>query len=52
MAPTIGELIASTDRCDPAAADALFEALYAELHRMARHQLAAHGWEGRPDRRG
>jgi RNA polymerase sigma factor (TIGR02999 family) len=43
MEPTIGELIASIDRGDPAAADALFAALYRELHRMAKQQLAARG---------
>ena len=43
MERTIGELIASIDRGDPAAADALFAALYRELHRMARQQLAARG---------
>jgi RNA polymerase sigma factor (TIGR02999 family) len=38
--PTLSSLIVSADRGDPAAADALFSALYAELHRMAQRQLA------------
>ena len=40
MDPTIADLIASTDRGDPAAAEALFAALYRELHQLARRQLA------------
>ena len=43
MAPTISALIASTDAGDRSAADALFSALYAELHELARRQLAASG---------
>jgi RNA polymerase sigma factor (TIGR02999 family) len=38
--PPISSLIASAERGDRAAADALFAALYSELHRMARHQLS------------
>ena len=42
--PTISSLIASAEGGDRAAADGLFAALYSELHRLARHQLAgAHG---------
>jgi RNA polymerase sigma factor (TIGR02999 family) len=40
VAPTISGLIASADSGDHAAADALFAALYAELHALARRQLA------------
>lgn len=43
MAPTISDLIASTDAGDRSAADALFSALYAELHELARRQLAGSG---------
>src|SRR5262249_24040708 len=42
--PTITSLIASTDAGDRSAADALFSALYAELHDLARRQLASSGW--------
>ena len=38
--PTISSLIASAEGGDPLAADALFAALYSELHRLARRQLA------------
>jgi len=38
--PTLSSLLVSADTGDPAAADALFSALYAELHRMAQRQLA------------
>jgi RNA polymerase sigma factor (TIGR02999 family) len=37
---TISALIASTDAGDRSAADALFSALYAELHELARRKLA------------
>jgi RNA polymerase sigma factor (TIGR02999 family) len=37
---SISSLIRSAESGDPAAADALFTALYAELHRMAERQLA------------
>lgn len=43
MAPTIATLIASTESGDRSAADALFAALYAELHGLARRQLAGAG---------
>ena len=35
--------IASSDQGDPVAADALFSALYRELHRLARRELARRG---------
>lgn len=38
--PTISSLMASAQGGDPAAAEALFSALYAELHRLARRELA------------
>jgi RNA polymerase sigma factor (TIGR02999 family) len=41
--PTISSLIASAERGDPAAAEALFSALYAELHRLAQRELARRG---------
>ena len=40
MEATVSSLIASAERGDPSATDALFTALYSELHRMARRQLA------------
>ncbi len=40
---SITSLLASADRGDRAAADALFTALYAELHRMARRELTKRG---------
>ena len=40
---TIASLISSTDRGDRVAADALFAALYSELHRLAKQQLARRG---------
>lgn len=39
----ISTLVASADQGDQAAADALFAALYDELHRMARRELARRG---------
>jgi RNA polymerase sigma factor (TIGR02999 family) len=41
--PTVASLIASADQGDTQAADALFTALYAELHRMAGRRLARDG---------
>jgi RNA polymerase sigma factor (TIGR02999 family) len=38
--PTISSLIVSAEGGDPSAASALFATLYAELHRLARKQLA------------
>ena len=43
MAPTISVLIASTESGDRSAADALFTALYGELHQLAQRQLARRG---------
>jgi RNA polymerase sigma factor (TIGR02999 family) len=43
MAPTLSALVASTESGDRAAADALFSALYAELHGLAQRQLARQG---------
>ena len=43
MDRSIADLIASTDGGDPAAAEALFAALYRELHQLARRQLAREG---------
>ena len=40
---TITTLLASAERGDRAAADAVFAALYDELHRMARRELARRG---------
>jgi RNA polymerase sigma factor (TIGR02999 family) len=40
---SIASLIASAERGDAGAAEALFEALYAELHRLARRELARSG---------
>lgn len=41
--PTITSLIASAESGDPAAAEALFAALYDELHRVAARELARRG---------
>jgi RNA polymerase sigma factor (TIGR02999 family) len=41
--PTISSLLSSAEGGDPSAAAALFAALYAELHRLARTQLARNG---------
>jgi len=46
MPSSIASLISSIDRGDSSAADALFTALYSELHRLARQQLARHGSGG------
>lgn len=43
MNPTLSLLVASADLGDREAADALFTALYGELHRMARRELAKRG---------
>jgi len=43
VAPTIASLIASAESGDPSAADALFTALYSELHRLAARQLGGRG---------
>ena len=43
MGSTISSLIGAAERGDSAAADALFTALYAELHRLAKRELARWG---------
>jgi RNA polymerase sigma factor (TIGR02999 family) len=43
VAPTISSLISSLECGDRSAADALFAALYSELHRMAERELARKG---------
>jgi RNA polymerase sigma factor (TIGR02999 family) len=43
VAPTISTLVHATESGDPFAADALFAALYAELHELAQRQLARRG---------
>ena len=43
MAPTLSALITSTESGDQSAADALFSALYGELHALAQRQLAREG---------
>jgi len=40
---TLSSLMASAERGEAAAADALFATLYSELHRMAKRQLARNG---------
>lgn len=43
MGPTISSLISAAESGDNAATDALFSALYAELHRLAKRELARRG---------
>ena len=43
MEATLDALIGTTVPCDHAAADVLFDTLYAELHRQARRELARQG---------
>lgn len=43
MDPVIGTLVTSAEQGDQAAADTLFTTLYAELHRMAKRELAKRG---------
>ena len=45
MEPSISSLIVSAEGGDHSAADALFTALYSELHRLARRQLARNAGE-------
>lgn len=40
MADTLSALMSAVDRRDPSAAESLFCALYSELHRVARRELA------------
>jgi RNA polymerase sigma factor (TIGR02999 family) len=44
MDSPLSALIDAAERGEPAAAESLFPALYAELHRIARRELARHGW--------
>lgn len=41
--PTLSSLIDAANRGDSSAADALFSALYSELHRLAKRELARQG---------
>jgi RNA polymerase sigma factor (TIGR02999 family) len=41
--PTISSLIGAAERGDRPASEALFAALYSELHRLAKRELARHG---------
>lgn len=43
MEATLSELIETAERGDQSAADALFSALYTELHRVAKRELARQG---------
>ena len=43
MEPAISSLLVAAERGDASAADALFAALYSELHRLARRELARQG---------
>ena len=42
--PILTALVEAADRGEPGAAERLFTTLYGELHRIARQQLARHGW--------
>ena len=44
MEQSLSALIDATERGEPAAAESLFTTLYAELHRIARRELARQGW--------
>jgi RNA polymerase sigma factor (TIGR02999 family) len=44
MEPTLSSLVAAAERGDPSATDTLFSALYAELHRVAKRELARQGF--------
>ena len=43
MEPAISSLIGAAERGDASAAEALFSALYSELHRLARRELTRYG---------
>src|SRR5437899_2694682 len=43
MAPSISSLIEAADRGEHSAVDKLFTALYSELRRIAKRELARHG---------
>jgi RNA polymerase sigma factor (TIGR02999 family) len=42
--PRVSGTIPADEPCDSRAADALFAALYSELHRLSRRELARHGF--------
>lgn len=44
MDATLATLIEAADRREPGASEALFTALYAQLHRIARRELSRQGW--------
>lgn len=44
MTPPLSALIDAAERQEPGASEALFTALYGELHRIARRELARQGW--------
>lgn len=44
MDTSLSSLIEAAERKETGAAEALFTALYSELHRIARRELARHGW--------
>jgi RNA polymerase sigma factor (TIGR02999 family) len=44
--PTISSLISAAEQGDGSASNALFAALYSELHRLAKRELARHGAPG------
>ncbi len=44
MADTLAELIEAADAQHPEGSERLFSRLYAELHRIARRELAKNGW--------
>ena len=43
MAPTLSSLVESLEREQDGGSDSLFSSLYADLHRMARRELAKRG---------
>lgn len=43
LAPSIASLISAAEQGDRAAGESLFELLYSELHRLAKHELARRG---------
>ena len=45
MGSAISSLIVAAEHGDSQAAEALFAALYSELHRLAKHQLGRHGMQ-------
>ena len=45
MGSAISSLLVAAERGDKLAAEALFAALYSELHRLAKRELARRGWQ-------